>query len=99
MWKEKYEKVLKNICYANLNDFPIKKDLEKPSFYEIEYLNDDAPLDALYRFALDEEQASEDDYKAFIKYIASYIDVSIDELLDMADGKPKAFDTFEQPKG
>ena len=96
MWREQYKKVLENVCYANLNNFPKKIDLEKPSFFNIEYLNDDAPIDALYRFALDEEVATEKDYKDFVEYIANYIDVPIDKLLDIAKGRKQQFSNFRE---
>ena len=79
------------------DNFAFTTDQTTPKFIKKLIINNDAELESLYRYKLI-ASAEEQDYKDFVEYIANYIGVSVNELLDMADGKKKAFTNFEQPQ-
>lgn len=80
MWKELYEKTLKNICEADANEFEEIIEQERPEFSVDLIENPNANENSLFKFKLD-DNATEEDYKKFVEYVYNYVGQDVNDYL------------------
>ena len=80
MWKEKYLKVLHNVCEKKQENVGIVE-LPMPVFEKKLVYNENAEPGALYKFKLDEDKATELDYKFFCEYVYDYMGLDIKDYM------------------
>lgn len=80
MWKELYEKTLKNICETDANEFEEIIEQERPEFSVDLIENPNANDNSLFKFKLD-DNASEEDYKKFVEYVYNYVGQDVNDYL------------------
>lgn len=80
-WKNFYEKTLKNICEADVNDFETIVEQPRPEFSVDLVHNPNAKPNALFSFKLD-NKATEEDYKLFCEYVFTYIGEDVNDYIN-----------------
>lgn len=91
-YKELYKMLLENLCIKSKTEFDIIVEQPMPKFIDKLVPNKTAPYGCLFSKKLDEEIATEEDYKEFCEYIYAYIGMDLDSML----GKEK-FGNFAKP--
>ena len=89
-WKKEYLHLLKNVCEDDIENYESIYEQPQPSFSNKMIYNKDAKDNALYKYKLDEQIATEQDYKDFCEYIWSYIGFDHEE--------EKSFSHFKKGK-
>lgn len=90
-YKKMYEETLKNICEQDSYLFDNIVEQEQPIFANKLIPNEKGNL---YRFKLNEEIATEEDYKNFCEYIYNYVGLDINDFIE----NQKSFKSFAKPQ-
>lgn len=81
-YKKLYYDALKNVCERDREEFDFIVEQDRPKFADKLIPNDKAPHNALYSQKLDEEVATEEDYKDFCEYVYGYIGMDFNEMIN-----------------